>query len=327
MRRFNQRRFGKFKTIYMIDDPDAGGGGGGGDDPAPADPVDPAPLDPAPNDPPADPPANYFGEGMPETWRNDALSKAGFEEGSDDYAKALKQLDRVSDMGSFTKNYLSAQDKIRKGEISNGLPDDPSDEQMAAYREAQGVPETAKDYQLSLDDGLVLGEGDEAIMGGIYDIAHANNISSEAMSAMTNAMLSGRQVEADARISQDGIDQQLTDSQLKEAWGGDMTTNINMVKGLISQLPESIKESFENARLPDGKAIFNSPEMMIAMSDWARKINPSATVVPNSANPMQSMNDEIKKFEGMMGTPEWHKDTDSQKRYMDLLNARDGMQA
>lgn len=270
-------------------------------------------------------PANYFGEAMPATWRNDLLSKAGYAEG-DDFDKALKQLDRHADIGSVIKSGFEAQSKIRSGEISNGLPEDPSDDQVAAYREANGVPATAEDYELALDDGLVLGEADEAIMGGIYEIAHADNISSETMSKMTNAMLLGRQAEEDARTSQDGVDKQMTNQQLKEAWGGDTDTNVNMVKGLVSQLPESVREAFSNARLPDGKAIFNSPEVMVAMAEWARKINPSATVVPNSANPMQTMNDEIKKLEGMMGSPEWHKDTDSQKRYMDLLNARDGMQ-
>lgn len=327
----NQRRFGmrKFGMIHMVDDP-ADPGGGGSDpvpaDPAPADPA-PAPSDPAPADPaPSDPPVNYFGEGVPEDWRGQMLTKAGFQEG-DDYDKAMKQLDRVSDMGVLAKNYLSAQDKIRSGEISNGLPENPTDEQMAEYREAHGVPATAEDYQLQLDEGLVLGEADEKIMGGIYEIAHAANIPSDAVSAMTNAMLQGRQVEADARISQDGVDKQMTDGQLKDAWGGDFATNLNMVTGLVNQLPESIKEAFENARLPDGKAMFNSPEVMVAMADWARKINPSATVVPNSANPMQTMNDEIKTLENRMGDSDWHKDVDAQKRYQDLITAKDSMSA
>jgi hypothetical protein len=118
----------------------------------------------------------------------------------------------------------------------------------------------------------------------------------------------------------------MTEGQLKEAWGGDFTTNNNMVQGLVNQLPESIKDAFKNARLPDGKAIFNSPEIMVAMADWARKINPSATVVPNSANPMQTINDEIKALEGQMGTPEWYKDKDAQKRYQDLITAKEGME-
>ncbi len=272
-----------------------------------------------------DTPIDFFGT-APEDWRDQALGKAGFEPG-DEFDKAKKQLDRVSDFGVFTKNYLSAQEKIRSGEISNGLPENPTDEQMADYRLAHGVPETAADYQLSLDEGLVLGEADEAVMGSVYEVAHASNVSNETLSAMTNAMLQSRQAEADARVSQDGIDAQLTNQQLKEAWGGDDQANRNMITGLLNQLPESIKDPFMNARLPDGKAVFNSPEVMVAMAEWARKLNPAATVVPNSNNPMQSMNDEIKELESRMGTDEWYKDTEANNRLEALYNARNGMNA
>jgi hypothetical protein len=164
-------------------------------------------------------------------------------------------------------------------------------------------------------------------MGEIYKVAHENNVPAEVLNTLTNTMMQGRQAEADARISQDGVDKQTADRQLKDAWGGDFETNLNMVKGLVNTLPETIKEAFGDARMADGKAMFNSPEIMVAMADWARKINPSATVVPNSSNPMQSMNDEIKSLEDRMGEPGWHKDTDAQRRYQDLITAKEGMQA
>lgn len=295
-------------------------------DPAPADPA-PAPtvLEPVVNDPAPEPsePVDYFGT-APEDWRSQMLSKAGYQEG-DDFDKALKQLERVSDMGVLGKNYLEAQAKIRAGEISNGLPENPTDDQMADYREAHGIPQTPEEYQLTLEDGLELGEGDEEVMKDVYQIAHANNVSPQVISDITNSMLKHEQAKVDARISQDGIDTQMSEKQLKEAWAGDFTTNLNMVKGLVNQLPATIKEQFESARMPDGKAVFNSPEMMVAMADWARKINPAATVVPNSNNPMQTMNDEISKLEGMMGTPEWYKDIESQNRYQSLIEAREQM--
>ena len=329
------RRFGSYSLRFATcmadgDGGDAGGGsgdaGGAGDGAGAGDGGDGSGGDGGAGDGNGDAGVvDYFGT-APEDWRSQALTKAGFEPG-EDFDKALKQLERVSDIGTFTKNYLSAQDKIRSGEISNGLPENPTDEQMAAYREANGIPATPEDYQVQLEDGLVLGEADERIMGEIYKVAHENNIPSEAMSAMTNMMLQGRQAEADARISQDGVDQQTTDRQLKEAWGGDYQTNVNMVKGLINQLPESVKEAFESARLPDGKAVFNSPEIMIAMADWSRKINPAATVVPNSANAMQTIKDEIAELESKMGTPEWYQDKDAQKRYQDLITAQQQMAA
>jgi len=266
----------------------------------------------------------YF-NAVPEDWRTQAVKAMGVEEGSDDFDKRIKQLERVSDASVLFKNYFSAQDRIRAGEISNGLPENPSEGQVAEWREANGVPATPEDYQLSLDEGLVLGESDERILESVYKVAHENNIPASAISALTNSMLAGRQAEAEAIVSQDGVDHQTTERQLKETWGGDFQTNLNMVTGLVNQLPETIRDAFTNARMADGRAVFNSPEVMVAMAEWARIINPAATVVGSANNPMQTIDDEIKTLEGRMGTPEWFKDQAAQKRYVDLIDARDTM--
>ena len=287
-------------------------------DPVVAPAVDPAP---APNDPPADPPAgdppaNFFAT-MPDSWRQDLVSSAGFE--GEEAEKRQGQLDRVMNMETL------AQDKIRKGELSNGLPENPSDEQVAEWRDANGVPEAPDKYELSLDEGLVLGDEDNRILDGVFKAAHESNIPASAMSAMTNAMLAGREAESEAMEAQDGVDSQTTSRQLKDAWKGDYQANLNMVQGLVGQLPSSIRDEFAGARMADGKAMFNSPEVMVFFADMARKLNPAGTVVPNSANPTQAISDEIAKLEGRMGDTDWHKDTASQARIQQLYKARDDM--
>jgi hypothetical protein len=249
----------------------------------------------------------------------------GIDETTPDFDKRLKQLDRVSDFPTLAKNYFEAQDRIRKGEISSGLPENATDTQVAEWREANGVPQTADAYELQLEEGLVLGEDDTRIMVDVFNAAHAFNIPAAAMSEMTNAMLKSRQVEAEAIVSQDGIDAQTTTRQIKEAWGGDYQTNINIITNLTEQLPESVRDAFRGARMADGRLMFNSPEVMVAMADWARKLNPSATVVPNANNPVQSINDEIKTLEARMGDDDWHRDKEAQKRYTDLIDARAAM--
>lgn len=327
MKRRNQSmRFGAMSRqfINMIDgDPDGGGGGDPAPAPVSADPGgDPAPVsDPAPSSDPA--PVDYFST-APEDWRSQMLTKAGYKEG-EDFDKAMKQLDRVSDMGGLAKNYLEAQSKIRAGEISDGLPENPTDEQMANWREAHGIPQAPEEYSLSLDEGLELTEGDDEAMKEVFQIAHSNNVAPDAVNGIINSLLKYDQSKVNERISQDGIDKQMTDKQLKEAWAGDYSTNLNMIKGLVNQLPADIKEDFEGARMPDGTGVFNNPSVMVAMAEWARKINPAATVVPNSSNPMQTMNDEITALESRMGESGWHKDIDAQTRYQSLITAKEQM--
>ena len=294
--------------------------------------VDTPPVDTPPNTPPNTPPVdtppdtpvNAFATPS-ETWRSDLVSLAGFE--GEEAEKRSGQLERVMDMGALTKNYFEAQDRIRKGELSNGLPENPSDEQLSAWREANGVPEAADKYELSLEEGLVLGEDDSRIMEGVFKVAHEENISTSAMSQLTNAMLAGREAEAEAMQAQDGMDTQTTTRQLKEAWGADYQTNLNMVQGLTAQLPETIRAEFEGARMADGKAMFNSPEVMTFFADMARKLNPAGTVVPGSNNPTQAITDEIAKLEARMGDTDWHKDTTAQNRIQELYKARDAMKS
>jgi len=298
----------------------------GGD--APAGLADAPAAAPIIADAPVDPPGGEvvpFYDSLPDTWRSDLVNALELE--GDAAGKRLTQLDRVPDFKTLTKNYFESQDKIREGIKPVGLPEDATEQQLSEYREANGVPLAVDDYAKGIDEGLVLGEADTRIMGEVYQVAHAENVSTATMGKLTNAMLNARIAEEDAMMQQDGIDTQTSQRQLKEAWGPDFQTNLNMMKGLTNQLPESIREDFLNARLANGQALFNSPEFAIFMTDIARKINPAGTVVPNSNNPTQAINDEIKSLESKMtADPDaWHKDKDSQSRLMSLYDAEEQM--
>jgi Tfp pilus tip-associated adhesin PilY1 len=238
--------------------------------------------------------------------------------------KKMNQLKRFTDVGKLSEAYFNAQEKIRAGETSNGLPDNPTDEQLTAYREANNVPATAADYALSLDEGLVLGEMDEGIMKGVYDVAHQNNVSNEAVSQMTNAMLKGRELESQMLTKQDGLDVQNSNAMLRDNWGQDYEMNVGLVQGVLGSLPESVRDDFASARLADGTAVFNSPEMMNFFAEAARAINPAATVVPaGTGNPTQAVTGRIAELEGKMSGDGWHKDSASQKELLNLYDARE----
>lgn len=291
--------------------------------------VDAPAADIAPDAAPAPdiaPDTNPWHSSAPETWRTDV--SAGFVDGDNtDMSDGLnKYLDRYNDLPSALKAGYDASQKIRSGQLSTGLPDDPSDQELSDYREANGIPTGADGYEMSLDDGLILGDEDSRILSGVYDVAHAGNVSTDVMNGMVNAFLQSRETEMDDLHTQDNLDSQQSNKQLREIWGNDSTTNKNMVSNLVGQLPESIQKDFEGARMADGRALFNSPEMMVWLSDVARKLNPAGTVVPNSANPAQAVTDEIASLEERIGSDEWFKDKPAQARYQQLLTAQSGMQ-
>ena len=302
----------KNRFVLMEEEPGAGGAPAG----------EPPAGEPA-GTPPAEP-AGAWNETLPDTWRGDMVKSLGLED-SALVDKRSAQLERVPDFKTLTKNYFESQDKIREGIKPQGLAENATEEQIIEYREANNVPATSEEYAKGLDEGMVFGEMDERIFGAAYEVAHKHNIPSNVMNDLTNAVMSGRQAEEDQLLTQDGLDQQNFESMAREQWGGDYQTNINLAKNWLNMLPESVRDEVANARLSNGKALFNSPEFMTQIVANARVLNPAATVVPNSNNPTQAISDEIKKIEGMMGTDEYDKDPQMQQRLRDLYDADAGM--
>ena len=317
----------------MLQDPDPAPAGGapppdtivtppadGGAPPADAPPATP-PADggtPPAGDPPAgDPPAPA------DSWRSRMVTAAGFE--GDAATKASGMLERVVDEGTLLKNYVEAQEKIRNGQISTGLGENPTPEQLTEYRAANDIPTEAGEYKVELAEGLVIGDNDKAILDEVYKMGHDGNVPNSVMSNMVNTFLAGREAELESIQQDDGIHKQQTDAKLTEAWGTDKVTNVNLVRGMFNGMPESIREDFLGARMADGRALFNSPEAMVYFGDIARKLNPAGTVVPNANNPVQAIGDEIKALEARMGEPGWHKDAEAQARYQSLIDAQNQM--
>lgn len=285
-------------------------------DPAPADPnlnLAPAPADPpgdpAPADPPADPPA--------ADWRKDLA-------GDDD--KMMKWLGRYSTQNDAIKAGLAAQDQLRTTR-SNTLAENPTDEQLSEYREQNGIPKAFGEYDLALADGLVIGDDDKPMIDGILEAMHGANASNAQVQAMLNSYYTGQEAQIAALEEQDNTDRSTALESLKEEWGPDYHSNKNALSAIINQIPESVREEFTNARLADGTALLNSPEMLMFLADMSRKTNPAATVVPNAANPAGAIKDEIKTIEALMAAddPKYWKDEGTQARYRELITAQEGL--
>jgi hypothetical protein len=301
------------------------------DNPAPVDnnpaPVDnnPAPVDnnPAPTPEPKIEDSPFYSS-FPEDWRTQAIGAAGFE--GDDAVKAGNMLERVSDFPSLVKSMIESKRKISAGEISTGLPENPSDEQLAAFREAQGIPSAADAYNIEIMDNVEFSDADEAMLTGYLEAAHKGNVPESVVADMTNSFLKARQDAMDMRITQDGLDQQQAINQLKDNWGPDYEVNKNIANNLVNQLPETVRDAFRSARMPDGSSVFNSPEVLAFFADTGRKLDPSATITGSG----ESMNAtdiqaQMKEIEDKIGTADYTKADEA--KLLKLIEAQQAMQA
>lgn len=301
-------------------------------DPAPAEPVnaEPANVDPTPAEPAGDPAAepaaetNPFYQGV-EDWRQQTVDALGLE--GDEADKELKRMGRYSDYQSYAKAAREAIAKIGRGEVSTGLPENPSDEQLAAYREANGIPNEGAGYEVQLPEGTVLSDADSRIVDAVRDVAHAGNIPNEVFSNLANTMLQAQQAETTRRLELDNAAVAECKSTLTEIWGSDAeyNANKNVLASFVAGLPADVRDDFKGGRLANEQPILANPSVVRYLVDTQRKVNPAATLVPNSANPAGDIKAEIAKLEARMNDDDWHKDTEAQARLRSLYDAEEQM--
>ena len=223
--------------------------------------------------------------------------------GDDDKFKStLERFSTPEDMG---KSFREAQQTISSNQHNEPPGADADEATVTAYREANGIPQEAKGYLENLPDGLVVGEDDAAIFEDFMGSMHKLNAPPAYAHAAIEWYNNFAQQQQDDLTELDAEHHQEVEDQLRngDRWGTDYRANVNLVGALIeSSFGKENKEAFLNARDPEGRAIMNIPGVLEGLATMARKINPITQLTPpGQGDPAQTLNDEIARFEGMMG--------------------------
>lgn len=225
---------------------------------------------------------------------------------------------------------VSAQNRIRSGELKSSLPENPTDEEMAAWRADNGIPEKPTDYDLSFDSGLVISDEDKPLIDAFLETAHSVNMTPAQVKAAIEWNEGQREQEAIRRQEMDEQQRQQAQDTLNVEWGNDFRRNINMVSGLLNYIPESVRSGLTSARLPDGTALFNHPDVLRGFAALAGELNPAGVVVPaGGGDPMKGVDEEIGAIEKTMreNRTAYNKDEAMQARYRELITAREKLQS
>lgn len=89
------------------------------------------------------------------------------------------ELAKYPKMGDFARVAFEAQDKLSRAIVRPG--EDASEEEVAAYREAIGVPADPNGYELKAE-----GSGTEVFLESLKELAHKNNLSTTQAQAMVD---------------------------------------------------------------------------------------------------------------------------------------------
>ncbi len=254
---------------------------------------------------------------FPEDWRD---KLAG------DDQKYRKQLERYASPQALAKAHKELQSKVSSGELLKAakLPENPTPEDLAAWRKENDVPEKAADYLSGMPSGVIIGDEDKERVNSFIETMHGKNVSKDVVQAAIEWNQNKIETERQEVYDRNADLQEQTEEALRAEWGPEFKRNINLVNGVIATLPEAARDVFAGAKAIDGTALFNNPDIMRWMVDMARKVNPVGTVVTGATN-ISAVDSELEQIEKVMkdNRSAYNKDTKMQERYMQLLEAKE----
>ena len=219
-----------------------------------------------------------------------------------------KVLDRYSDGKAFVKAHKELVDKLASGELKTArkLPENPTPEQIADYRKANGIPEKPDGYDIQFPVGFTPDEATKATLEEYRAFAHANHIPPNLVKGQVNWYLAAQQKAAEARLVQDDKDQSDGAELLRKDWGHEFGRNIQTVQALFEG-NEELFGAIMGARGADGKKLGNNPDVLRFLVNVGVNANPSireyagdGSVTPASAA------ERIKEIEDLR-TKDWSK--------------------
>lgn len=247
-----------------------------------------------------------------------------------DDAKALETLKRFTDPSQMYKSYAELRTQRDTGQLKavTPFPKEGKPEEQAAWREQNGIPAEPAKYMdsVKLAEGLVIGENDKPFVDDFLATAHAQNLPPEVVNGQLNWYFGSYLPQLQqAQGEKDVEDRTQTHITLHEKWGADFKGNMNAVGALLQTLPEGLRDNFYGARLPDGTAFANSPDVMQWMASMARELDPASSLTPaEGATAMKGLEDQIAAYEKRMKDDRqgWNKDKKANDHYMELLDLR-----
>lgn len=235
--------------------------------------------------------------------------------------KVAKQLGRYASPEALAEAHINLRKRMDSGEFKPMLPKNPKPEELAAWRKDNGIPASPEGYDLS---ELRLPKEDKEIVSGFVSKLHAKNASPDVVKEAVGAYYGELARQQQVRAEKDEQERVSVIDKLGEEWGGKFSSYRNRVENVLSTFPQSVRDAFKSARLPDGTAIFNHPDIMRGFLALSLRDIPEGVSVPAGDGDLgKSMTDRYKEITKTMREDRnaYNKDAAMQKEYKDLIAA------
>lgn len=251
-------------------------------------------------DPPAKdaaPAAEPAKAGDPAAWPEDWRDKLS---GGDEKLKNL--LARYTSPDAMAKAFKEARDAIAKKpskeEVAD-LPENPTDEQLAAYRKAKGIPEKPEDYEFEIPEGKELSDSEYDILMDFAKEMHGKHVSKDMVKAISSWFLGYEDVVAQKQADAAFQARTTTEEKLRAEWGGDYKANINLMSNVLQEHLGTQTGEFLSMTMLDGTKLGDNETFIRLMADMSRKIGGSTAELYTSDVATTGQSLEARKAELM----------------------------
>lgn len=234
----------------------------------------------------------------------DAWGDKWREEFAGEDAKLLGRLKRYAAPKDAIAALIETQNKVRDGSYKKGPTDKSTPEEIAEYRQANGIPEKPEGYFEKLPDGLVIGEEDKPIFDEVGQVLHGMHVQPGVMHAITKWYYDWQDRNEAAQHEANVAAKAETEDAMRDEWGPDYRANLNVVNNFVGSMPQELQDMLYKSTTADGKQIMNSPLMMKWLATQARELNYTGKTLPSGETNAKGIDKELAEITALMGNHE-----------------------
>jgi hypothetical protein len=269
----------------------------------------------------------------PQDWREKMAEhySAGNQKA---YDRELRRLQRITDPTAVYGSFREGEARWDQGGLIKVPGEGATDEEIAAYDMARGVPEEAAGYfeNLELSNGVVIGDADMPMAEGFAEAAHEAGMDPYQFQAVLDWYYSNQEQFSNELDELDDQNRINNDQVLREEFGGRRKGLENSVPMLFAQTPgggdpnndASFMNNLFGGRLGDGTRIIDSPDFNRWVFSLTNELHPRATLVEYGAESGKSIEEQLKEIRDFRRSNrhEYNRDEAMQQKERDLLDAQ-----
>ena len=191
-------------------------------------------------------------------WRDDwREALAGGDE------KAMARLKRFQSPENVFKSWAELERKQSSGALRATMPDNPTDDDVAAYRKSWGVPDAVEGYEVKPPDGIDFSEPEQKSLNTFLAQMHANHVPKATVQKVAESYFAIRQQE-EQELYEAAVETTTNYRvEIKTEYGRDYDRNVKLGNAeLVRQLGPEKAKAISGLTLANGVKLGDHPDFV-----------------------------------------------------------------